>query len=132
MRVSVDVRGFDTLMSESSQKMSDWLDGVANSIVTDIRLSFNKSRGRAYQRGRRIHYASLPGNPPNIDTGALTNSLWVDNVNMLTRYIKDGVEYGYKLETGIGMRPRPFVRPVFAQWQAKIADDAQRNLGLDE
>ena len=104
------------------QQQPDFVDEVlresANEIMGDIVLSFGTSPpGREYQRGKVVHVASRPGNPPNVDTGALRASMRVRKVNEKTYHVQDGVEYGIMLEDGTErMGARPFVRPVFEQW----------------
>jgi hypothetical protein len=50
----------------------------------------------------------------------------------MTYEIHDGVEYGVHLELGTEkMAARPFVNPVFAEWQTKIMDDAKQKLDID-
>jgi hypothetical protein len=113
--------------------VDQWLRGVAEEMKNDIVLSFGTSpAGRTYQRGRRTHVASQPGFPPNVDLGALRASMHVEPAGKLSYHIADGVEYGIDLEDGRErIAPRPFVQPVFSDWQKKIAADAKRNLKLE-
>ena len=40
--------------------------------------------------------------------------------------IQDGVEYGIYLEDGIGMEARPFMMPIFNDWEQRIPNIAKR------
>lgn len=110
-----------------------WLSGVAEEMVSDMKLSMGTSpKGRAYKRKRVTHIASVAGYPPNVDTGALRASIKWERAGTLTRRISDGVAYGIHLEQGgQNMAPRPFMGPVFSAWQRKIADDAKRRLVIE-
>ena len=131
--VKLDMRGLDRVLREEPQKAERWLDGVAEEIVSDIKLSFGTSPGgRSYTRGSVTHVASQPNYPPNVDTGALRASIRWENTGHFERTIMDGVEYGIYLEDGAeNMQPRPFVGPVFHDWRGKIALDAKKNLDIE-
>ena len=104
-----------------------WLRGVGNQMVGDIVLSFGTSPpGRQYGS----HVASVPGHPPNVDTGDLRNSIRLIKVGNLRYRIVDGVSYGAELELGLreGVAARPFIEPVFADWQTKIEIEAENGL----
>ena len=131
--IKVDTRKMQNIIRNEPERADRWLRGVANEILGDIVLSFNTSPpGRSYKRGNKAHVASQPGYPPNVDTGALHASMQARPAGRLKYEIHDGVEYGYHLEMGTEhIAPRPFVGPVFDDWQKKIQDDARRNLGID-
>lgn len=58
---------------------------------------------------------SLPGNPPNSQTGDLSRSITVKSKEIGTAQIGPNVPYGVWLEFGTTkMAARPFVRPVAA------------------
>lgn len=133
--IKVDQRKLQQLIATEPERVDKWLRGVAQQIVGDIKLSFGTSPdGREYERGTVTHIASQPNYPPNVDTGTLRASIDSRPVasRKLTYEIHDGVEYGYHLEMGTErMEARPFVAPVFNDWQRKIMDDAKRNLDID-
>lgn len=131
--VVLDTSGIDKLLREEPGKVSRWLDGFAESIVTDIKLSFGTSPpGLTYTRGGVTHVASQPGYPPNVDIGALINSIGWEPTGQFERTISDGVDYGLKLEDGTeDMQPRPFFAPAFYDAQKRIESDARANLGLE-
>lgn len=132
VQITIDDSKLRIFMQQYPQKIEDWLSGVAEQMVTDIKLSFGTSPpGRAYQRGTVTHIASMPGYPPNVDTGSLRASIRWASEGRFTRIISDGVEYGIMLEYGTEYTgARPFVRPVFEDWRQKIAADARANLGI--
>lgn len=132
--VRVDVSGIDRLLRTEPERVERWLDGAAENIVTDIKLSFGTSPpGLSYTRGGVTHIASQPGYPPNVDIGALTNSITWEPTGRLERTISDGVEYGLWLEDGTEhMQPRPFMGPAFERAQREMERDAQENLGLEK
>ena len=119
VRITLDKRKLDQIARNLPGRVSDWLDGVAQEIVNDIKLSFGTS-------------PSSPGDPPGVDTGALRASMrWVSEAQFV-RVVYDGVEYGVYLEYGTSrMSARPFINPVFEDWRRKIGDDARR-FGLVE
>lgn len=124
----LDTSILDRLIQTTPEELSVWWDGVAESMTNDIKMSFNTSpAGISYKRKNGIvHVASAPGYPPNIDLGALVNSMHWEEIAALTRHIMDGVDYGIKLEEGTSkMLPRPFIQPVFAAWRnGKLERDA--------
>ena len=102
-----------------------WLRGVGNQILGDIVKSFGDSPpGQQYGD----HVASQPGYPPNVDDNVLRPSMKLQKIRKLNYQIQDGTDYGIKLEDGIGVEARPFVRPVFDEWQIKIEGEAKDGL----
>lgn len=131
--VRLDVSGIDKLLQDEPRRVEQWLDGFVADMVTQMQQSFDTSPpGMTYQRGGVTHVASLPGYPPNVDIGTLTNSLHWVKTGRLEREIRDGVLYGILLEDGTEkMGSRPFVRPVFDDARHRIGPDARRNLNLE-
>jgi hypothetical protein len=107
-------------MREYPGKVNTWLDGFAENMVTEIKLSFGTS-------------PSPPGGPPGVDTGALRASITWENTGPFERTISDGVEYGVELEDGTERNggPRPFMRPVFDRANQRIEGDARAKLNLE-
>lgn len=133
--VNLDLTEWDALVNRHGDRAEEWLDGVAEEIVGDIVTSFGTGPpGRRYKRGQKWHVASRPGYPPNRDIGTLAASIRWRKSGTLERVIEDGVEYGIELEDGTERAggARPFVQPVFDEWQGKIADDAAKNLKMEE
>jgi len=62
--------------AEVKQRLSEMLIEISQLGVGLIKKDLNiKGRGRKYKRGNKTHIASLPGKPPNIDTGLLINAI---------------------------------------------------------
>jgi hypothetical protein len=132
--IKLDLSGIENLLRAMPTNGGRWLTGFAESIVTDIKLSFNTSPpGESYTRGGATHVASQPGYPPNVDIGTLINSIKQENTGSFERTISDGVDYGIKLEDGTEhILPRPFFAPAFARAGERMAQDAKDNLGIEE
>lgn len=133
LQIKVDMRKLQNIINNEPARADAWLRGVGMQILGDIQLSFGTSPdGKTHTRGTVKHVASQPGYPPNIDTGALRGSMGLRKLGNMTYEIHDGVEYGVHLELGTEkMAARPFVNPVFAEWQTKIMDDAKQKLDID-
>lgn len=134
IEIHVDVSGIDRILATEPGRVETWLDGFAEDMVTQIKLSMGTSPpGRTYQRGKnRTHVASVEGFPPNIDMGTLINSIRQEPTGRLERTISDGVEYGIWLEDGTErMGPRPFMRPVFDDAAGRMENDARAKLNLE-
>jgi HK97 gp10 family phage protein len=70
------------------------------------------SPGRFYKE----HQASRPGDYPNVDTGALVNSLFfeLNKGRLEAKFGTKGIPYARFLEYGtVKMAPRPFIRPSY-------------------
>jgi hypothetical protein len=121
------------MIRENPAKVDRALRAVALNTQSNIALSFGTSpAGRSYKRGKRVHVASQPGYPPNVDTGALRASLRVTRPQMLQRMIAVGVNYGERLEFGGGnIAPRPFMTPAFETLAPNFADEIVRYLDLE-
>lgn len=119
-KVVLDLKGIEKMLRAEPQKGGRWLTRFAESIVTDIKLSFGTS-------------PSQPGNPPGVDSGTLRASIRQENTGGFERTISDGVEYGVWLEDGTErVRPRPFFKPAFERAFARMEKDAADNLGLED
>ncbi len=131
--IRIDISGIDALLRAEPGKVSKWLDGLAESITGDAKLSMGSSpAGATYQRGGVTHVASLPGYPPNVDIGSLINSLHWEPTGTNERTIMDGVEYGIYLEDGTeNMLPRPFMKPAFDRARADLPNTAKSGLDLE-
>lgn len=116
--VRVDVRELQRLARQIPAQIDRVAAGAAEAMLAEIVQSFNTSPdGAEYQRGGVTHVASMPGHPPNIDTGTLSRGMRARRVGTAHYEIVDGVEYGIYLELGTeNMEARPFVAPVFEDW----------------
>jgi hypothetical protein len=136
MQVTVNTQGLQKALREDPKKVKRWLNGFTEDLVGGIKLSFNTSPpGRVYRRGKtKTHTASSPGFPPNVDMGALRESIYWEETGAMETTVYVGVEYGEYLEDGAedaGIAARPFMGPAFADAQNRIENDAAKNLGLD-
>jgi len=133
LEIKVDTKGLERLIQQSPRQVDAWLRGVATQMVGDIKLSFDTGPGgRTYTRKRKVHVASSPNNPPNVDTGTLRASIKMAPSGHLAYKISDGVDYGRDLEYGKArMAARPFMGPVFDAWGKKIEADAKKELNLE-
>jgi hypothetical protein len=118
--------------TDGAQRLKQQMPGILDEllraacieIIGDVKLSFGTSPpGRDYVRGSVIHIASLEGNPPNVDLGALRASIDFEPQGPLQYRIGDGVEYGVNLELGTeNMGARPFFGPVVEDWRLNRFD----------
>ena len=82
----------------------------------NMQLSMTESpaTGKTYQRGNKVHIASSPGNPPRVDMGTLRGSLKIIKLGNKRYAIRTSVLHGFETEFGVGMPPRPWMRPAVA------------------
>lgn len=135
IEVRLDTTGMDRLLATEPQKVGRWLSAFTQDLTNQIILSFGSSPpGRTYSRGQgRVHVASSPGYPPNVDEGSLWASVYWENTGPHHRTIYVGVEHGEWQELGTSrIAPRPFMRPAFEDAQKRIGQDARSNLGLEQ
>lgn len=85
---------------------------------TAVKSMRQQSQGRRYGN----HVASKPGDPPNIDTGRLVNSIkWEVDENALSAVVGTNLEYGTHLEFGTTkMAARPWLGPALRENQRSI------------
>lgn len=113
-----DFSGLRRLVRETPDRADQLLRGAATEINTDIVLSFGTSPSRE-------------GDPPGVDTGALRASMHTFKDGALRYIVADGVLYGVMLELGTSkMGARPFVSPVFVEWQQRKFSEFIRSFGL--
>jgi HK97 gp10 family phage protein len=132
--VYLDVSGIDRLLQEAPQKVDRWARGFVEEMTNNIKLSFGTSPpGRAHPRGQgRVHIASRPGHPPNVDMGTLINSMRWEAAGRLTYHVIAATTYAHYLEFGTErMGARPFIKPEFVRAGQRIGQDARDNLGLE-
>ena len=128
--LQIDMAKLDRAIREYPGTMSQWLWGITQDVVNDVKLSFGSGPpGRTYQRGSRTHTASSPNYPPNVDEGALRASIRGRRVEFLHYRVYDGVVYGKALEDGVPgrMLARPFMQPAIRRKRRAF----QRGEGLD-
>lgn len=129
----VDTTVLDRLIKALPAKADAALRAVAESMVSDVKLSFGTGpSGRAYRRRGVRHIASAPPGPPANDTGALRASIRWMKIDDLHYRVTDGVSYGVHLELGNtrGMAPRPFMAPVIEQYRQRKLAEIIRDWGI--
>ncbi len=102
------------------------LEGFIRATLTGPR------HGRVYRRGRRVHVASAPGEPPAVDTGNLVNSV-AARPNIVVRALQAigivsvGAEYALFLEKGTKkMAKRPYAQKTLDDYKDDLFDLFQR------
>jgi HK97 gp10 family phage protein len=123
----IDDAVLQQIIANTPEQVDKFCRSVVSEMVTDIKLSMGDSPpGKVYKRGEKEHIASITGYPPNVDTGTLRASIvWVKQ-REFEYQIQDGTEYGIYLEDGTEhMGHRPFMRPVFHEYERKIGTLAQ-------
>lgn len=112
---TADTSGIDDLLAIHPQRKDAFMDAWVEAVITAMKLSFNSGPpGKSYDRGNdRVHVASQPGYPPNVDFGDLTNSLRWERRGDDAREIH-GAEHGKLLEDSTEL-DRPFIAPAVAE-----------------
>jgi HK97 gp10 family phage protein len=100
-------RRFKALTSARAERMlGAALFEAADMIASEAKLSI--SRGSVSGKG---HVPSAPGEPPNYDTGVLSNNIETTQVEPLVVQVSSNAPYSNALEFGrSNMAARPFLR----------------------
>jgi HK97 gp10 family phage protein len=110
----VDTEIMKQIRQNTPQNLERFLDGEAESIVTDVKLSFGTS-------------PSSPGEPPGVDTGNLRNNIDWNQHGALVRWINANTEYAEYLEHGTEhIIERPFMGPAFMRAEQSFASHARQ------
>jgi HK97 gp10 family phage protein len=81
---------------------------IAGAVQADAKVSI--TNGAVSGKG---HVASLPGEPPNNDTGHLASGIIVEQPDDLVAKVISTAQYGAALELGTSkMAERPYMRPA--------------------
>jgi len=108
-----------------ADRISRALFAAGNMIQTEAQISITE--GSVSGKG---HVASLPGEPPNNDTGVLANNIETVLVEPLLVEVSSNARYASALEYGTSkMAPRPYMAPAVAKRRAeavKLVGDAVR------
>ena len=128
-----------------SRAAVDMVNAAGKILEADVKLMVSvpgtagPRTGRTYDRGKKQHTASAPGEPPAVDTGRLRNSIVTqayDGGKVARIGPSVTVNYAAELEDGIPgeMAPRPYLRPVMDRYigndsLARRAADHARKLG---
>jgi HK97 gp10 family phage protein len=74
----------------------------------------------------RGHVASLPGQPPNWDTGMLANGIVTNKTGPMSAQVLSTAPHSLPLEFGTSkMAERPFMRPATARIRPKVDERVQ-------
>jgi hypothetical protein len=137
--VNIDTSVGDQLVAGMPQRIDAGMRAICEEMVSDIKLNFGTSPpGRSYQHGSVTHIASQPGYPPNVDVGNLRAGIWFGKIGPLTYVVADstggeGEDWGYGQILEVGGRhlaPRPFMRPVFLEYQGGKAAEIMKDFIL--
>jgi hypothetical protein len=127
--------GIPTLRQDLAQDLEKVCSKVTEDMLADMQASMRGIKsGRTYQRGKNIHVASKPGEPPAIDYGALVNSFWRRKLRPWVWLLGAAMEYALFLEFGTRkMEARPFFevivrkyRPIFDEAVTQVIQRATR------
>lgn len=103
-------------LAKNADKISQALFVAADAIKVTARHSI--TAGSISGKG---HVASLPGEPPNRDTGHLDTNIESFRTGPLSAAVKSQAEYAAALEYGTSkMAARPYMRPAVKANEAKI------------
>jgi HK97 gp10 family phage protein len=115
----------------ATQANVEAMNKAALMVERDVKKSFTREgSGRLYKRGRKVHIASAPGEPPAIDTGALRasiqNKVSVKGINVIGEVGSD-IPYSLYLEVGTTkMARRPYLMSTVRKDKTKIVNIFKR------
>lgn len=115
----------------ATQANVDAMRKAALMVERDTKRSFSKiGSGRVYKKGKKIHIASAPGQPPAIDTGnlraSIQNKVGVRGLNVIGEVGSD-MPYSLYLELGTRtMAKRPYLMPAVRKDKHKITNIFKR------
>jgi HK97 gp10 family phage protein len=96
---------------ETAKRISQALFVTGHAIQVDAQISISTGAVSG-----RDHVPSLPGQPPNNDTGLLADSIETVQVDPLKIEVSANAPYAVALEFGTSkMAERPFMRPAAAK-----------------
>jgi len=124
-RVTVDFSGADRIITQTA-KRDQFVRMMAQMVKAESVLSMQRSPATGNVNPVTGHVASSPGNPPRIEHGTLVNSIDTRKVSDMAHEVGTPVLHGRKTEFGIGILPRPWLRPAMLLMQSKVKDEAQR------
>lgn len=115
-----DTSVMDQIINNDAQR-DRFIRGVGVEMVGDMQMSMTDTPKTGKRHGD--HIASSPGHPPAVDLGILRASIKLRKIRAKTYAIETNVLYGRELEL---LKNRPWMRPMFILWAAKLADEARR------
>ena len=120
MKFSFSFTGRDSIINAISgitEKARKPLIDVVSEGVLAIHAQARRSIQAHLSHGEKYgkHTASLPGFPPNTDTGFLVRSIeWEVDKEKLQGRVGTNLDYGYWLEFGTAeTKPRPWLSPAY-------------------
>jgi hypothetical protein len=112
-------------LARSADRMGALVFALADDIKTDARRSITE--GSTSGKG---HVASLPGEPPNRDTGHLDTNIEAYRTGPLKAEVRSQAGYAVPLEMGTRkMAERPYMRPATKRARARIPIRARVEVG---
>lgn len=109
---------FASLGKEGRKRVNRAINVNAIEFHREVKNSITRNTGRyrRYRRGGKWHYSSMPGSPPNSDTGNLRKNIRVTSKATNARNyaeIISGAKYSAALEKAKAPRKkRPFMSPM--------------------
>ncbi len=122
---TVNFTGADRIIRETA-KRDQFVRRMAQTVKAESILAMQRSPATGRVNPKTGHIASSPGNAPRIETSTLVNSIDVQRVADMRHAVGTAVLHGRDTEFGIGMLPRPWLRPAMMLVQGQIGDEAQR------
>lgn len=123
--VTVDFTGADRIIKETA-KRDQFVRRMAQTAKVESILAMQRSPATGNVNPETGHIASSPGNAPRMETSTLVNSIAVVKIAEMVHAVGTPELHGRKTEFGIGMLPRPWLRPAMMIVQKMIPDEAQR------
>ena len=121
--IKLDTKVLDRIAANLGRSADKIIGGICVEVMQSAQSSMVGGSGRIYKRGKRIHQASAPGEPPAPDYGALKNSIKIRREKVGQWIVHDGVSYGIHLEFGAPrnkMAARPFMTPAVEKVRKSI------------
>lgn len=120
--VQIDLAKGDQLSAEAAER------GVRAATIEAKNLTIaalsQPGKGRAYKRGRKVHIASKPGDPPAPDTGRLRGSTQSEVLRTndgALGIVSVNTEYAAALELGTEkIAARPFISRVASENRERL------------
>ncbi len=118
MRIKWDDRDF---LKQVQTARVRTLKKAAVFLVGEVKKSFGNTGIAGATKADRAANRSMPGDPPNVDTGTLRRSITHELLNESTARVGSNIKYAPALELGTkNMAPRPYLRPAVANNRRKI------------
>ena len=122
--IKLDTKVLDRIAANLGKNADQIVHAMALEVEASAKNSMIGESGKIYKRGKRVHQASAPGEPPAPDFGALKGSINTERIKQGLWKVQDGVSYGIHLEFGAPrnkMAARPFMTPAVEKVRKHIA-----------